>query len=76
MQLSAFHFKSLCTAAFLAAHPGHISFMHITEVDIFPYFANRLAEKIRNVIEVDMRKKALQDYISELRGKALIEYFF
>jgi len=25
MQLSAFHFKSLCTAAFLAAHPGHIS---------------------------------------------------
>jgi len=35
-----------------------------------------VAEKIRNVIEVDMRKKALQDYISELRGKALIEYFF
>ena len=35
-----------------------------------------VAEKIRSAIEADMRQKALQEYISELRAKALIEYFF
>jgi hypothetical protein len=57
-------------------HRNQLCPLDYIPVIVFSFKFEDVAEKIRNAIEADMRQKALQEYISELRAKALIEYFF